>query len=281
MRKLLIVIGMMHLFFVAPERTQAQRPSPEIYRMRLQSLFAAMPNALDTVPAGKPVTIVSGDHRLSATLFEPSGPGPFPAVLEIHGINGYEQWDSDVSQKLAEAGYVTLAVDYYGRPARNYEDGLHLRDQLRPHLAQDLLASVQYLRNLKEVSPDRVGALGWCMGGGFVLQLAIADAKLVAGVIYYGPVTVDEDQIQKIHAHLLGYFGQEDRSISVPAIKMLANAMQEDGNPMELHIIPEARHGFAQPAYGSSSNSYMPDVAAEAWKNTLAFLNANLGGKKD
>ena len=70
------------------------------------------------------------------------------------------------------------------------------------------------------------------MGGGFVLQLAIADPTLAAGVIYYGPVVVDGEQLRRIHTPLLGYFGQEDRSIPVPAVRMLANALNDSGDPI-------------------------------------------------
>lgn len=227
---------------------------------------------------GRPVRISTVFRQYSAFLFEPNAPGPLPAMVEIHGIYGLEKYDTEVSKELAAAGYVTLELDLYGRPARDYEDGLHLRDDLRPHLSEDLLAAVNYLRSLKDVSPSRVGAIGWCMGGGFVLQLAIADPTLAAGVIYYGPVIVDEELIRHIHAPLLGYFGREDRSIPLPAVRMLANSLEEGGNPMELHIIPDARHGFAEP---SKTAVYMPEISAELWKNTLRFLNAKLLGESE
>jgi carboxymethylenebutenolidase len=252
-------------------------------RMRLIPVFAVIclfmitPVARAEASGGKEVKISSGVRQYSAFLFEPSSPGPLPAMIEIHGIDGMKEFDTDVSQKLAAAGYVTLEVDLYGRAARDYEDGLHLRDALRPHLSEDLLAAANYLRSLKTVLPDRVGAIGWCMGGGFVLQLAIADPTLAAGVVYYGPVVVDPDLLRSVHAPLLGYFGQEDRSIPVPAVRMLANGLKDAGNPMELHIIPEARHGFAEP---DKTAVYMPDVSAELWENTLRFLNARLTGAK-
>ena len=236
-------------------------------------LFMIAPFAEAETSEGKAVTISGGIRQYSAFLFEPTTPGSFPGLIEIHGIDGLTEFDTEISQKLSAAGYVTLEVDLYGRPARDYQDGLHLRDALRPHLTEDLLAAANYLRSLKTVLPNRVGAIGWCMGGGFVLQLAIADPMLAAGVIYYGPVIVDEEQLRSIHAALLGYFGQEDRSIPVPAVRMLANGLKDAGNPMELHLIPEARHGFAEP---EKTAVYMPDVSAELWENTLRFLKAKL-----
>lgn len=234
--------------------------------------------ASNAAAAGKPVKFTSGNRQISAFLFEPSGPGPFPGVVEIHGIYGRARWDDETSEKLVKEGYVTLSVDLYGRSARDYDDGLHLRDQVRPHVADDLRAAVAYLRTVQQVSTDRVGALGWCMGGGFVLQLALAEPTLTAGVIYYGPVVVDDAQLKQVHARLIGFFGQEDLSIPVPAVKMMANSFQDMGNPMELHIYPDARHGFAEP---ETRGAYLPTEAADAWTKTTEFLRASLIGKKN
>src|SRR5581483_9041485 len=95
---------------------------------------------------GKPVKFSSGGREISGFLFTPAGAGPFPAMVEVHGIYGREPWDAEVSEKLAAEGYVTLSVDLYGRNARNYDDGLHLRDGVRPRVAEDLRAAVAYLR---------------------------------------------------------------------------------------------------------------------------------------
>lgn len=234
-----------------------------------------------TPEEGKPLKYTSGNREIGATLFEPAGAGPHPGVIEIHGIYGHNHWDTEVSQKLAAEGFVTLSIDLYGREARDYDDGLRLRDQLRPHLREDLRAAVAYLKTVKGVSPDRIGALGWCMGGGFVLQLAIAEPALSAGVIYYGPVVVDESELKQVRAHLIGYFGREDRSIPIPAVKMMANSLSDLGNPMDLHIYPDARHGFAEPEKGHNP-SYIPEAAEDSWKRSVSFLKANLkmgGGK--
>jgi carboxymethylenebutenolidase len=224
---------------------------------------------------GKPVKFTSGNRDITAALFEPAGSGPHPAVVEIHGIYGRNHWDTEVSQRLAAEGFVTLSIDLYGREARDYDDGLHLRDQLRPHLRDDLRAAVAYLKSVSGVSADRIGALGWCMGGGFVLQLAIAEPTLRAGVIYYGPVVVDESELKQVHARLIGFFGQEDRSIPVPAIKMMANAFSDLGNPMDLHLYPNARHGFAESEKGHNP-AYIPEAAEDSWQRSVSFLKSTL-----
>jgi carboxymethylenebutenolidase len=238
-------------------------------------IWSALP-AVAASAEGKAVKFPAGDRTIAAKLFVPKGKGPFPAVIEIHGISGRDEWDDEVSNKLTAAGYVTLSVDLFGKAPSNYYEGLKLRDQVRPHVREDLQAAMAYLRTLKEVAGDRIGALGWCMGGGYVLQLALAEPTLAAGVIYFGPVVVDEDELKNVRAPLIGFFGQEDRSIPIPAVKMMANSLKDLGNPMELYIYPDADHGFAE----GHSRNFEPEKAADAWQKAMAFLRANLVEKK-
>jgi carboxymethylenebutenolidase len=239
-------------------------------------------NAVQPAPAvrpapdeGRPVKFKGGaDHDISAVLFEPTGPGPFPAIVEIHGINGQEPWDFEVSRKLAAEGYVTVAVDLFGRRSKDYADGLHQRDLARPHVPDDLRGAVQYLKTQKNVDPKRIGSLGWCMGGGYTLLLALAEPTLAAGVIYYGPVTAPKEEFAKVNAPLIAFFGQEDGSLPMPAVKMFANNLREAGKHIELHIYPNAGHGFAEP--GGHGDSYNPEAAADSWQKTLVFLRTNL-----
>ena len=221
-------------------------------------LCLAGAKSIGVVPAGaKSIAVVPDEGRalkfqgaereVGAVLFEPAGPGPFPAIVEIHGINGQENWDFEVSRKLAAEGYVTLAVDLFGRRSRDYADGLHQRDLARPNVPEDLRGAVRYLRTLKNVDPNRIGSLGWCMGGGYTFLLALAEPTLAAGVIYYGPVAAPKEEFAKVHAPLIAFFGQEDGSLPMPAVKMFANNLREAGKHIELHIYPNAGHGFAEP----------------------------------
>jgi len=235
---------------------------------------------------GKSVKFQGAGREMSGVLFEPSGSGPFPAVVEIHGINGQEEWDFETGRKLAAEGYVTLAVDLFGRKSRDYGDGLRQRDRFRPRIAEDLRGAVAYLRSLQNVSPDRVGALGWCMGGGYVLLLAVAEPALAAGVIYYGPVTPPPgppaSDLVNIRAPLIAYFGEEDDGLALPPIKMFADNMRQAGKHLELHIYPGVGHGFAERHSGEPTHGehHVSDAAADSWNKTLAFLRTHLKDKK-
>jgi len=230
---------------------------------------------------GTPVTFAGAGRELSGVLFMPAGTGPFPAVIDIHGINGQSEWDFETGRRLAAQGYVVLAVDLFGRRPRSYADGLHLRDQFRPRVPEDLTGAVTYLQSRKDVIPDRIGALGWCMGGGYALLLAVADPRLTASVVYYGPVLPppgpDPAELKNIRAAVLAHFGLEDTGIAVSGVKMWANDMRDAGRHLELHWYP-AGHGFAEvhqndPTHGEHHED---DHAAVSWQRTLAFLKTHL-----
>jgi carboxymethylenebutenolidase len=230
---------------------------------------------------GTPVKFQGAGRELSGVLFIPSGTGPFPAVIDIHGINGQSEWDFETGRRLSAQGYIVLAVDVFARRPRSYADGLHLRDQLRPKVPEDLAATVTYLQSRKDVMADRIGAVGWCMGGGYALLLAVADPRLAASVVYYGPVLPppgpDPADLKNIRAPVLAHFGLEDDGIAVPGVKMWANNMREAGRHLELHWYA-AGHGFAErhsmPA--SHGEHHEADHAAVSWQRTLEFLQTHL-----
>lgn len=230
---------------------------------------------------GTPVKFPGADRELTGVLFQPSGTGPFPAVIDIHGINGQSEWDFETGRRLAARGYVVLAVDLFGRRSRDYADGLHQRDHHRPMVPDDLKATVTYLQTLTQVAPDRIGALGWCMGGGYALLLAVADPRLAASVVYYGPVLPPPgpapEALKNIRAPVLAHFGLEDDGIAVSGVKLWANNMREAGRQLELHFY-NAGHGFAEVQTMPSTHGehHAADPAAVSWERTLAFLQHHL-----
>ena len=230
---------------------------------------------------GTPVKFQGAGRELTGVLFEPSGSGPFPAVIDIHGINGQSEWDFETGRRLAAKGYVVLAVDLFGRRSRDYPDGLHQRDHFRPMVPDDLKATVTYLQSLKQVAPDRIGALGWCMGGGYALLLAVADPRLAASVVYYGPVLPppgpEPEDLKNIRAPVLAHFGLEDDGIAVSGVKLWANNMREAGKHLDLHFY-DAGHGFAEVQTMPSTHDehHEADPAAVSWERTVAFLQTYL-----
>jgi carboxymethylenebutenolidase len=139
---------------------------------------------------------------------------------------------------------------------------------------RDLTSAVTWLQSRKDVKKDRIGAVGWCMGGGFALQLAIASPSLRAVAINYGSLATDKAALGQIHAAVLGNFGGQDRGIPPDAVHTFEAAMQSLGKPVDAKIYPLAGHAFENP---SNATGYRSDDAADALARVDRFFAANLG----
>ena len=223
--------------------------------------------------AGSMVRYGPGEE-CSGYLAKPAGDGPFPAMVVVHewwGLNDNIKHEAD---KLAQAGYVALAVDLFGKTTTDPEQAMAMvrgfdQKAAAPHLA----ATVGYLGSLPYVRADKIGSIGWCFGGGVSLGLAIADARLAAAVVYYGqPVTVPAE-LAKIEAPILLIYGEADQMIPIEKARELDADLTKAGVRHEFHSYPGAPHAFANPSGG---HNYKPEAAADAWKRTMAFLDAHL-----
>jgi carboxymethylenebutenolidase len=227
--------------------------------------------AMTTVAAdSRAVSYKSGDETVNALLYTPQGKGPFPAIVVIHEWWGLNDWVKEEASKLADQGYVTLAIDLYrGKVAITPDEAHELSRGLpQDRATRDLLAASSYLRSQKNVDPKRVGSIGWCMGGGYSLDLALNDPKLKVAVINYGHLATDEAALKKINAAILGIFGGQDRGIPVEDVNKFESQLKARGKTVEIHIFPDAGHGFENP----SNERYRADDASQAWKFTVDFL---------
>jgi len=224
------------------------------------------------------VSYKSGDETVNAVMYTPQGKGPFPALVVIHEFWGLNDWVKEQASKLADQGYVTLAIDLYRGKVATTPDEAHeiMRGVPEDRATRDLLAASSYLRSQKNVDPKRVGSIGWCMGGGYSLNLALNDPKLKVAVINYGHLATDEAAIKKINADILGIFGGQDRGISVADINKFEAQLKALGKTVEIHVFPDAGHGFENP---NNKQGYRADDAAQAWKLTVDFLAKYLKAK--
>ena len=214
------------------------------------------------------------DDQYNGYLARPMGDGTFPGMVVIHewwGLNDNVKAESD---KLAKAGYVTLAVDLFGKSTANPQEAMTMTQSLdQKEATKELLAAADYLRSLPYVEDDRVGSIGWCFGGKQSLILAINDPKLAAAVIYYGKPITDPKELSKIKAAILGIFGEADDSIPMADVNAFKKALTDIGVRNEIHTYPGAGHAFANPTRG---DSYKSEAAEDAWKKTLTFLESML-----
>ena len=139
---------------------------------------------------------------------------------------------------------------------------------------RDLHAAYEYLQSQSNVKKDRIASIGWCMGGGYSLDVALQEPTLRADVINYGHLATDTDSLKKINASILGIFGGKDRGIPVDDVKKFEQTLKQLGKKVEIVIYPDAGHAFENP---NNKDGYRPDDAADAWKRTVKFLAENLG----
>jgi carboxymethylenebutenolidase len=223
----------------------------------------------------KTVSYKSGGETVQGVLYTPEGKGPFPALIVIHEWWGLNDWVKEQASKLADQGYVSLAVDLYrGKVATTPEEAHEImRGVPEDRAASDLHAAFEFLQSQPDVKKDRIGAIGWCMGGGYALDVALQEPTLAADVINYGHLAVTPESLKKINAPVLGIFGGQDRGISADDVKKFEQTLKQMGKKVEIHIYPDAGHAFENP---NNTRGYRAADAADAWKRTVAFLESTL-----
>ena len=244
-----------------PRYAQAQAISFTDERMK--GLYVEYPSPGDT----------SGTMR--GYLATPAGTGPFPAVLVIHENRGLNPYIEDVARRAAVAGFLALAPDGLapvgGYPG-NDDAGRELQAKLDPsQLRQDMVNSARYLKAHLQ-STGKLGATGFCWGGGMVNHLAATlGTDLSAGVPFYGATPAAAD-MPKVRTPLLIHYAEVDERINAlwPAYE---EALKASGTPYEVYFYPGTQHGF----HNNSTPRYNEAAAKLAWDRTVEFFRQHLG----
>jgi carboxymethylenebutenolidase len=236
-------------------------------------------SATSTQPAahpGKMVTLKGSREPFKGYLVEPKGKGPFPAVVVIMEWWGLNDQIKGVADRLAKAGYVALVPDlYYGQVTADPEKAHELMRGLDQQEAlTDLGSAMNYLHSLPAVGKSKIASLGFCMGGGLSLQLALSRPDLSGAVMFYGQPDTDPMALEKAACPVLGLFGAEDQGIPEAKIQAMAKELNEVGEGADIKIYPGAGHAF----FNETRPSYNAAAAADAWTLTLTFLQARLKG---
>lgn len=204
---------------------------------------------------------------------------PLPGLIVVHEWWGLNDNMKAMARQLAAEGYVALAVDLYdGSVAQTPEEARVLMTRVvqAPDAARaNLRQAYQYLK--KYAFAPKVGSIGWCLGGGWSLQTALMfPDDLDAMVMYYGQLVLDPEELAKVNAPILGFFGELDESIPVQDVQSFRETLRRLGKQSEVLIYPGAKHAFANPSGGN----YDAKAADDAWQKTLSFLSANLKRSK-
>jgi carboxymethylenebutenolidase len=220
------------------------------------------------------ITWSAASGEVKGYLAKPKGAGKLPAVIVIHENRGLNPHIEDIVRRLALEGFLVLGPDLLsplGGTPTDEDQARTLIGQLdNKQVVANLVRTVAYLQG-HPGSIGKVGAVGFCWGGGMVNSLATASPDLDAGVVFYGRTPPLED-VPKIRAKLLlNYAGLDDRiNEGIPAFEA---ALKKANVDYTLHIYQGANHAF-----NNDTNPARYDaVAAQlAWGRTVEFLKGNL-----
>jgi carboxymethylenebutenolidase len=231
-------------------------------------------------PTEEMVAYRPGVPDARVTLCRPGGDGPYPAVVLVHGDLGLTDYEKQRARRLAEVGFVALAVDlYHGQKVETVLDA-HIMDRAMPEeqVQGELKAAVDYLVSRPDVRGDAVGIIGWDSGGGYALDAALRDARLRALVICYGRVLTEPASVAPLRAAVLGIFAGQDEGITPDTLRQFEAAMKKAGTRLAgVEVYPGCKHGFMSPITPDAEASpFAPEASADAWKKIEALLAAEL-----
>jgi len=235
-----------------------------------------------TVPADDPVIeVASVTFRQESTsvlgyLARPRNRPQSPGLVVVHENRGLVEHIKDVARRFAKVGYVALAVDLASHEGGTdrFQDSAQVTALLGrtppDQLVAMLVAAVQYLGQQPFVRSDRLGAVGWCFGGGMTWRLATASPQLRAAVPFYGS-NPPLDQVPHIRAAVLGIYAERDERIN-QGIPALREALQRAGVVHEIVIYPGVEHAF----FNDTGPRYNPQAARQAWERALDWFGRYL-----
>lgn len=215
-----------------------------------------------------------GNGSIRGYFAHPAKGKKFPAVLVIHENRGLNPYIEDVTRRLAKAGYVAFAPDGLtsvgGYPGDEQQGAAKFREVDGKKMTEDFIASAMWLKKHKQ-SKGKLGAVGFCFGGGMVNQLAVILGKdLNAGVAFYGRQAAIAD-VPKIFAPIQFHYAGVDQRIN-EGIEAYEKALTESKKKFESFMYDGKQHGF----HNDTTPRYDEASAKLAWQRTLEFFKTHL-----
>ena len=233
----------------------------------------AMRATEDTVQSSEIVYGQTNDQSHQGYLSQPQSTKPTAGLIVIHEWWGLNEDIHLMADQIAGLGYASLAVDLYdGQSATKVKDAFQLSTNLSKNeeaALANLQAAYNYLVN--EVGVEKVGIIGWCLGGKWSLRGALMlPNQIDATVIYYGSLIDDKERLATLEMPIIGFVGTKDRlHKQFIQFEQDLEALNKDAS---FHIYEGARHAFAN----ASGIAYEPVAAEDSWKKTVNFLAAHL-----
>jgi len=224
---------------------------------------------------GTIISFASSPGKGSGYLSLPSTRGKHPAIVVIQEWWGVNDWIKEQADRFASQGYVALAPDLYRGHVASDPNLAHelMRGLPDDRALNDLKGAFNELATRRDVDPKRIGIIGWCMGGGWALKLAVNEPRAKAVVMNYGQLITNPASIANLRPALLGNFGANDRGIPPADVRTFETALKQTGHDSDIKIYEGAGHGFMNP---NNKDGYVAAAAADAWSRIDAFLAKNL-----
>jgi carboxymethylenebutenolidase len=213
--------------------------------------------------------------KVSAYLVRPKAKAKRPAIIVIHENRGLNPHIPDMARRLALEGFLVLAPDLLsvtgGTPADEEAARVQHTKTKRDDMIAEAIASVPFFKNHPE-SNGKIGAVGFCFGGGVINRMATDSPELDAVVVYYGDQPT-ADRVPRIRASLLLHYAELDQRINA-GISAYEAALKANNKNYTIFMYPKVNHAF-----NNDTNAARYDKAAAdlAWTRTLAFFKQNLG----
>lgn len=223
---------------------------------------------------GRSMTFPSGSSRLEGYLARPDGAGPWPGLVLIHEAYGLNDNMREIARRCAGEGYAALAVDLFAGGNRavcmaRLFGGMFV-NSLQHGGIQNLKAALTFLAEQPGVDGARLGAVGFCLGGGLAIAWACTDDRLKAIAPFYG--TNPRPLAAVAHAcPVVGSYPSGD--FTTPQGRKLDLLLDQYGVPHDIKVYPGARHSF----FNDQSRNYNATAAHDAWQRLLAFFGEHLG----
>lgn len=244
---------------LTPNYAWAQQVPPDDKRIKVST---------ETVPSP------AGNGSIKGHFARPAKNGKYPAVLVIHENRGLNPYIEDVARRLATANFIAFAPDGLtsvgGYPGDEAKAAAAFRTVDGKKMTEDFVAAAKWLKARPD-STGKLGAVGFCFGGGMVNQLAVLLGKeLNAGVAFYGR-QAGADDVPKISAPLLLHYAGNDERINA-GIAAYEAALKANNKVYAAHMYEGKQHGF----HNDTTPRYDEESAKLAWTRTLEFFNKYL-----
>lgn len=219
------------------------------------------------------ISIPVESGKLSGYYARPEEAGPWPAIVVIHEIGGLNDNIRDIARRFADQGYAALAVDLFHDRNRavcmaRFMGGMVL-NSLNNRAIKDLKATLTHMTDVPGVDPERLGAIGFCMGGSFAIAWACTDERLKVIAPYYSMNPRPLDAVAR-SCPVVGSFPEKD--FTAGGARKLQEILDLHDVPHDIKIYPDAGHSF----FNDQGDNYDPAASEDAWNRTLAFFGEYL-----